>query len=108
MAHERPVRPECPACGDWMRRGARQVRGSAVVRWWTCPACGVHVTRPDDGVWPGEVPAAGPAVACPRCGSRRSHVRQTRRVLAGVVKRRRECLSCGVRFSTSETIEASR
>ncbi|EEP60233.1 transcriptional regulator NrdR [Sulfurihydrogenibium yellowstonense] len=43
---------------------------------------------------------------CPKCGSLNDKVLETRQSKEGVViKRRRECLNCGYRFTTYERIE---
>lgn len=41
---------------------------------------------------------------CPACGSGSTHVIDTMREPAGGIRRRRECKSCGKRFSTVERI----
>jgi len=43
--------------------------------------------------------------ACPLCGGRTAVVDARGRVTASVFYRRRQCVKCGYRFSTYETIE---
>ena len=47
-------------------------------------------------------------IFCPECGDVRSKVKVTRHILtatAGYIRRRRECLACGTRFSTVEALD---
>ena len=39
---------------------------------------------------------------CPNCGHIKTHVLDTMRTKGGSMKRRRECESCGVRWTTYE------
>lgn len=49
-----------------------------------------------------ERPGDAPKVACPACGSFHSAVKEGRSVDNGTYRRRRECRTCGRRFSTIE------
>lgn len=43
---------------------------------------------------------------CPACGCKQSKVKNTRGVMTGrKIRRRRECLDCGWRYLTRETVE---
>jgi len=45
---------------------------------------------------------------CPRCGERETRVIDSRDLDEASIRRRRECETCGARFTTSERIEAPR
>lgn len=43
-------------------------------------------------------------IPCPACGQTSSDVAETRPRSKGVIYRRRECLNCGNKFTTTETL----
>jgi len=43
-------------------------------------------------------------IACPRCGSTASSVKDSRVTAAGTQRRRRSCVGCGYRYTTHEML----
>lgn len=48
----------------------------------------------------------GPGVMCPDCRGPSRVSRTTRDEMRGALRRRRDCIRCGLRFTTSETVVA--
>lgn len=57
--------------------------------------------------WPGALPVAFVAMRCPSCAAVEDRVVDSREVEQGAaIRRRRECLTCGYRFTTFERLSA--